>query len=69
MGVIKKQLRIVTDKYCGYEAQWRPSLLGKVPLWFWSQIGGVNTRHTPEASLEYARKALKKEIHREFLDD
>ncbi|AWM37081.1 hypothetical protein GobsT_50020 [Gemmata obscuriglobus] len=47
---MKHKYRIVTDRYCGYEAQYKP-------WWspFWLECFGVNTRRTIEASEQVAR--------------
>ena len=51
MKVHKRQFRIITDEFAGYEVQIRHW------YWpFWTQAGLVNTHRTIEAAIEFIAK-------------
>ena len=47
-GIFRTRYRIVTDRYCGYEAQFRPWWC---PVWL--QIGFSNTHSSVEAARRF----------------
>ena len=56
--MFKTKWRIVTDKYCGFEVQYKR-------WWFplWRQVGGVNTFSTVEAALVFLERVKKKVVY------
>lgn len=52
-----KRYRIVTDRYAGYEVQWRWKWL---PIWW--QAGGTNTFLSVENAEKYAERCKKRVV-------
>jgi hypothetical protein len=52
------EYRVVTDRYCGYEVQYRPR------FWpFWRQANGNNTHSTLDEAVTYARRHARRDAH------